>query len=1156
MGCRTRCVSGVSPGDRAQPANLCAAAAADGKPGGGPDSFRVFGIIGRMVSIIDSAAIGLRLGLLGYSIEDEGVSELAAGLVRPILARQRELARRLGYALPPVDNRIQSFLDAYFAGTDWASRLPNRTLVLDQPGLASEMSLPRGGDHFESEQLSSYRLANGVLHNPANDRRTTKGVFHIAEGGLPIQDDKIAVPRDVAARIFAAALCPPQDSLLLPYTADEPNPAHCWASLLLRPVVVPEVPGFTPRRTMEVRFFAPATLMANLHFVEGIFGNGGDPFLPECDAALDPESWTGHTGAVILAPHLTKLTKRELGLPHHDEATERQRRDGQCWTDPEERYNGGSAFKLCVRDERGVIATVIADNYFGYCKKEVKAQISYATNLLGLVEEEHSGGARTYPRYNLGQTFTATLTRGRTFVEALRLDPEWQRQPEGHATHARIARAVLVPDDAEFSLRDSTITWHADGEPRRITLKGDHTYLTADGYQVEPFHLEVDGAQWTLVGTLPVPTEAHKPATVSGGGKSEISKSITDAFIVGNAYVEDFDRDMAAVAAIVHRDFSQRFVDKTVVDHRPLLSDERSVGSVIKLLTPSADFTDYYNEWLEQIPNHVKELVFVVKRFYRPEWGEDWQSHFSVPSVNGRTGHALRLDGEKIRVNMLRVGYGPNDSWRLFGLRHDFHPAVKVQTEDDITASIVAPEGEWSRKYVENAERLLFQRPDDAIHRGYDKQTEQDIASGAFLSNFAPLTASDAQAICDDAVGFSQFTRPMRTLIKKVADGESRETYFVSSAHPRIVDGARSKNPRYLQVRPDIVNARTTQLAELSERMALGLTPEEPLRNSVDVVAAGRRNNVAEPGVPALCAYAPLHYMELPELMMEFISSMTGKSPSTTGAGSEGAMTKGPFNALPSVYDLNAAFLSFALTGYDGWLSSAGVVGPNLRVDHDISLLIPELFSRMSPAERNASSLIAEGALEPVPDFEHGGQVLAASRLGYRMTKRFTTKYFGRIFLHPHVVFSDEMLRPELQDAEAYASSVRTIVATHERVARSYFADGTIDYAIPPVRALLGVMANGEHEGMTLRSVELRNMFTRDAVLAANWYEERLSAATDNERALLGRSISAIEEFLAEPTNAEAAARLGLVGKLERLRAIEPDPARLRGTLGRQVRFS
>eukprot|EP00961_Rhodomonas_salina_P151560 2040256-Rhodomonas_salina.1 len=34
----------------------------------------------------------------------------------------------------------------------------------------------------------------------------------------------------------------------------------------------------------------------------------------------------------------------------------------------------GGAFKLSCRDARGVPITLIADNYFGYCKKEVKTQ--------------------------------------------------------------------------------------------------------------------------------------------------------------------------------------------------------------------------------------------------------------------------------------------------------------------------------------------------------------------------------------------------------------------------------------------------------------------------------------------------------------------------------------------------------------------------------------------------------------------------------------------------------------------------------------------------------------------------------------------------------------------------------------------------------------
>ncbi|MFT3887207.1 MAG: hypothetical protein QM713_03465 [Arachnia sp.] len=1120
-----------------------------------------------MTNLEDIEAIYLRLGLLGIPLPEEGPAGKAVDLVRPILARQRELDRRLQHRLPAVDGRVQSFLDAYLEGTGTTPQLPRQTLVLDQPGLARLMSLPYDGDTFVSEQLTSYRLVNGILHNPANDRRTTKGVFHIAEGGLPIQDDKLAVPRAVFGRLLEHAFNPPRDAMVLPYTSNREDRPTCWASLLLRPVVVPAVPGYTDEVRMETRFLAPATLMANLDFVEGIFGNGGDPYLPENDSSLDPTGWTGHTGLVVLAPHLTKLTKKELGLPHVDDATERQRRDGMCWTEEDERYNGGSAFKACARDERGVIVTVIADNYFGYCKKEVKAQISYSANLLGRVEEEHSGGAIAFPRYNLGQTFTSTYSDPTAVIdEVIARDPDrFEQQAEGHALDLEQPRLILVPERSTFSLRDVTVSWERDGEQYSIPLRADTTYVLPDGYLVELTHLAADGEQWTLIGTSPVATSCHKPATVSGGGKSEISKSITDAFVQGNAYVNDFGEDMAAVADIVNFDFSARFVNPSTEDLRPLLSDERSVGSVIKLLTPSSSYTEAYNEWLGTIPHHIKELVFVVKRFYRPEWGDDWPSHFTVGRINGRAGHALRLDGDKIVVNMLRVGFAPDGSWRLFGLRHDFHPASKVQTEDDITASMVVPgrvagrSDGLSRKYVTNCEQLLFQRPDDAIHRGYDKQAEADIAAGAFLSNFAPLTREDARAIADDAVAFSKFTAPMEDLIRRVADGQGDAPFFVSSAHPRIVNGARSKNPRYLQVRPDISKPRETAVAEMVARLHRRLPMGAELRLPVDVVAAGRRNNAAEPGVPPLCCYAPLHYMELPELFMEFISSMTGKSPSTTGAGSEGAMTKGPFNALASVIDLNAAFLSFALTGYDGWLSSAGVIGPNVRVDHDISLLVPELFSRMTPEERWAEHLIAEGALERVEDFELNGELIEASRLGYRMTSTFQSKYFGRIFMHPHVIFSENMLRPELQDEETYAESVRTIVTTHQRVAQSYFDDGTAALAVPPVRALLEIMATGSSDGMTLRDPAFRAMFEREEVLASAWYRERLESQAAVMALHAERTVGSMKRFVDEPTNASAAERLGVAERIVEMQSTlahysSPEAVdELSGTLGRQV---
>ena len=973
------------------------------------------------VNTAENAAINLRLGMLGLPIPERARNTESAQLVQPILARQQELNRRLSHRLPAVDQRIQAFLDTYLDGTGTAPQLPRQTFVLDQPGLARTLSLPMEGDSFASEHLTSYRLVNGILHNPSNDRRTTKGVFHIAEGGLPIQDDKIAVPREVFGRIMEAAFQPPTDAMILPYGAGEPDSPHCWASLQMRPIVVPAVPGFTREKTLEVRFFAPGTLMANLDFVEGIFGNAGDPYLPQNDASLDPESWTGHTGGVILAPHLTRLSKKALGLPHIDDATDRQRRDGMCWSTETELYNGGTAFKLCARDERGVIVTVIADNYFGYCKKEVKAQISYSANLYGLVEEEHSGGAIVFPRYNLGGHFSLRTDIPHTLADVVARDPQrFTLQPQGHALDRENRHIVLVPKGTTYNILDASVTWEVNGEPGRIQLRAETTYVGPDGYLVNLHHVDTDATSWTLVGTSPDATNCHKPATVSGGGKSEISKAITDAIISGNAYVPSIDEDMAAVRAILDHDYTGRFVDplREPTEFRPLLSERRSIGSVIKLMTPSQDYTSHYNEWLDSIPLHIKELLYVLKRFHRPEWGARWASHLSTGIVNGRKGTSLRVDGQKVHVNMLRVGFEPDGSWRLFSLRHDFYPAAKVQTEDDITASIIAPpqvsHSDASRKFLINCEQLLFQRPDDAIHRGYDKQAEKDIASGGtFLSNFEPLTRSDARHLVDDAIAFSKFSPPIQDLIRRTVDGgDSLPAFFVSSAHPRVVDGQRSKNPRYLQVRPDVADPEATATADLATHLFRQHPLGEPSPHSVDVVVAGRRNNAAEPGVPPLCSYSPLHWMDLPELLMEFISSMTGKSPSTTGAGSEGAMTKGPFNPLPSVIDLNAAFLSFALTGYDGWLSSAGVIGPKVRVDHDISLLVPEVFSRMTPMERDASALIGEGCLEPLQDFEHNGRLVLASRLGYRMTSKFAAKYFGRIFLHPHSVFTEQRLRP------------------------------------------------------------------------------------------------------------------------------------------------
>jgi len=339
--------------------------------------------------------------------------------------------------------------------------------------------------------------------------------------------------------------------------------------------------------------------------------------------------------------------------------------------------------------------------------------------------------------------------------------------------------------------------------------------------------------------------------------------------------------------------------------------------------------------------------------------------------------------------------------------------------------------------------------------------------------------------------------------------------YVVSSAHPRLVDGKPSKNPRYLQVRPDLVHHRETYLAEIGARLDREVPASQRVYFPVNAVLAGRRNNPPDPtlDLPPLAVYNPIHYQELPELFMDFICSLTGKSPSTTGFGSEGALTKGPFNAVWPIVDLNNALVSAVMTGYAGFTSAAGHVGPHYKVDHDISMLAPEIWCRMKVDERDPRFLIDNGYLAKVDDFEHEGRTVRASRLGYRITGRFAEMFLGRIFETPDSIFSAELLCPEKQDLSAFVAGVDSIVEAQTRVARDYFEDGSIQAACPPLRALLHIMANGEYEGRSINDSEIRSMFTRESVITSDWYQERLRVKQERDMALWSRHVLSLELF-------------------------------------------
>ncbi len=1107
--------------------------------------------------------INLQLAALGqplfYDTDDAKTKYSNArfiSLTEDLIKSFKEKSRLLSGHLSPADARIQSFLDDYLKEVEFEKsyRIPHNTLVLNQKGLAREISLPPDGNLFKNQYVSSYRLKQGILNNPAKDKRTTKGTFHIVRGGLPVPPDKKEVPKIAFAHMLHHAFNPPEDLKVLPFTANQKEQAKVMISLLMRPVVCPEVKGVISEKSMEMRFFAPGSFASNLDFVETIFGNAGDHNLAINDAALDVEHWTGHTGCMVLAPHLTQLKKKEIGLPHFSDASQRQKRDGMCWKDENELYNEGQAFKLTCRDARGVVITLIADNYYGYSKKEIKTQISYSANLYGLVEEEHAGGTIAFPCGNMmdkvyGNIFTSKFKPGYTFENALTLlGNSVTLHPDGYAVDNKYPEIVYIPENADFDIQKRNISWTNKSRVFQLNLSPEKTYVHPTGHK---FRLTKHPYQnlWRIVDTSPEGVFCHKPSTVSGGGKSEISKSMQNAILYGSFYIDDLEKDAMQADLLINMDYSHRWknIRPDAKKSRPFLSPERTLGSAVKLLTPSDQYSDEYNAFLRGIPDHIRPLVLYIKRLYRTnEETSTWKDKFTVEIVNGRKGHALRFNNNPVISSNVRIGFNEEGNWFLHKLRSDFIPSQKVQMEDDITASITIPSAQLknlnpdyknqSVKLVTNCERYFFQRPDEAVIRGYDKEAEYDIVQGnTFITNYEPLTKKNAIELYNDAISFEEYTDPVKDLIKKVVESDD-DMYFVTPSHTRIVDGEPTQNPRYLEKNRFKEETKESYLADVGVRLFRKIKNTEPVYYPVNAVLPGRRNNPAnkKANIRPLSVYNPIHYQELPELFMDFICSLTGKSPSTTGAGSEGALTKGPFNMLVATTDLNNALLSYLLTEYQGFSSAAGFIGSENRFDHDISILIPEIWARLMPEDRDPINLIANKSLEKLEDFEYNGQKVLASRLGYRITENFAFRCMNRLFDEPLAVFSERMLKPELQGMEDFVDGINNIVEAQQKVALAYFEDGSIEAAIPPLKILLHIMAYGNYEGKEISHPELRKYFTRESVINSDWYLERLVLKQKRECDFYNSQIEYLKKFIANPDNSDIVIEMDIKGRMEK----------------------
>ncbi|HCT72242.1 MAG TPA: hypothetical protein DF409_16125, partial [Bacteroidales bacterium] len=175
----------------------------------------------------------------------------------------------------------------------------------------------------------------------------------------------------------------------------------------------------------------------------------------------------------------------------------------------------------------------------------------------------------------------------------------------------------------------------------------------------------------------------------------------------------------------------------------------------------------------------------------------------------------------------------------------------------------------------------------------------------------------------------------------------------------------------------------------------------------------------------------------------------------------------------------------------------------------------------MEVKDRDPEKLIEEGSLEKLEDFDYKGKKVLASRLGYRITENFTFSYLKSIFDEPQAVFNEMMLRPEKQDMEAFVDGINNIVEAQQRVAREYFEDGSVEAAIPPLKALLHIMAWGSYEGKTAEHPEVRKLFNRDQVLESAWYRERLARKQQIDIRYLKESLAYLQLFTTQTNNAE-----------------------------------
>ena len=249
------------------------------------------------------------------------------------------------------------------------------------------------------------------------------------------------------------------------------------------------------------------------------------------------------------------------------------------------------------------MVTIIADNYYGYCKKEVKTQISFAANLYGMCEEEHAGGAIAFPAYVLGQQFYAgrtVLTKKVTFNEAMGWLGDRVENPAGRLRDRPAVSGYLLCSGEcgiQRARRHRSNGSEQNGEWHSLTLRAGETYVLPVGHQ-DPSG-EADRRNGMASGGIarrrnPLPQALH------GIGRRQIGNLQIDR--QHHSERSCLRQRLRARDGAGGGDSDKGFLRLSTKRRmrgdrakRPILSAERSLGSVIKLMTPSPEYTDEHN---------------------------------------------------------------------------------------------------------------------------------------------------------------------------------------------------------------------------------------------------------------------------------------------------------------------------------------------------------------------------------------------------------------------------------------------------------------------------------------------------------------------------------------------------------------------------------